>query len=242
MTNILQVITEYCGVYVDDDRLNELAETDPALYARKMWGYLKPAISLFKNPPEMQDYLVGTKNNSKLVEPSYDNTTVVVEETQTSDYAITLCDMYNYDLCVCRVKSLDNVGNVVLTPFPCTYYPEQSMVVLHATEENPLNANDVLDFDFYADGYFVNDLSGDMMNILGLCFQIVWQNRFNTDWLSMVDKLEDKSFTTQNRANKINADSNRLIMLRNQLYDEMKSFEQKLRYNTVVNNKLNIKV
>lgn len=240
MTDILQVITEYCAIYVDDDRLQELAISDPALYARKMWGYLKPAISLFKRPPEMEKYLVGTSENPKLVEPTYDNTTVVVEDMQTSDYAIQLCDMYDYDLCVCRVKSLDNVGNVVLTPFPCTYYPEQSSVVLHATTENPLNDGAVLDFDFYADGYFANELDGDMMNILGLCFQVVWQNRFNQDWLSMVDKLEDKSFTTQNRANKIKSDSDRLIMLRHQLYDEMQAYEQKLMYNTTVNNKLKV--
>ena len=118
-----------------------------------------------------------------------------------------------------------------------TYYPEQSSVVLHATTENPLNDGAVLDVDFYADGYFANELDGDMMNILGFCFQVVWQNRFNQDWLSMVDKLEDESFTTQNRANKIKSDSDRLIMLRHQLYDEMQAYEQKLMYNITVNNK-----
>ena len=66
------------------------------------------------------------------------------------------------------------------------------------------------------------------MNILGMCFQVVWQDRFNTDWLSMVTKIEDKSFYEQNRANKMKADTERLNQLRQKLYGEMRRYEQNL--------------
>ena len=54
MTQILKVITEYCSLYVDDVRLSDLAATNMPLYARRMYQYFKPAISLFTIP----DYFV----------------------------------------------------------------------------------------------------------------------------------------------------------------------------------------
>ena len=61
-----------------------------------------------------------------------------------------------------------------------------------------------------------------------MCFQVVWQDRFNTDWLSMVSKIDDRSFTEQNRANKIRADTERLRELYAKLSSEMRRYEQVL--------------
>ena len=58
MTPILKVITEYCSLYVDDIRLNDLASTDMPLYARRMYQYLKAGLPLFSIPTEMQEYLL----------------------------------------------------------------------------------------------------------------------------------------------------------------------------------------
>ena len=84
--------------------------------------------------------------------------------------------------------------------------------------------------DFYTDGYFKEDLTSEEMNILGLCFQIVWQTRFMNDWLSNVSKVEDKSFYEQNRANKIRADNERLQVLKVNLAEAMRAYERNLAY------------
>lgn len=241
MTPILQVITEYCAIYVDDTRLSDLASTDAPLYARRMYDYFKPAISLFKIPAEMPYYLFGDKTNKKFIEPSYDSTLYTLTEDYISQFTINLGTEYTgYEICACRIKEYDINGNVVYTTLPIEYNAETGIVTIDASIESPMMSGTILDFDFYTDGYFVEDLSFDIMNILGMCFQCVWQDRFNTDWLSNVTKVEDKTFFEQNRANKMRADTERLIALRNKLFAEMRRFEQNVYYKKYVINKVGI--
>lgn len=82
--------------------------------------------------------------------------------------------------------------------------------------------------DFYTDGYFKEDLSVEIMRILGLCFQVVWQTRFNNDWLSNVSKVEDRSFSEQNRANKEKTDTERLARYKSDLNSAMRALERNL--------------
>ena len=78
------------------------------------------------------------------------------------------------------------------------------------------------------------------MKILGYCFQVVWQTNFNNDYISNVAMIEDRSFAVQNKANKMNADTARLREVRNQLYDEMRRYEQNLFYKKTFPQGLNI--
>ena len=238
MTPILKLITEYCSIYVDDIRLQDLASVDSPLYARKMWGYLKPAISLFTLPAEMPEYLVGTKKCPKLIEPLFDNTLYTTSENYTAPFEINLgSDFEGYELCSCRVKSTDNLGNTVLTPILVEYDESTATVTVNASETAPIAEGTIFDFDFYTDGYFLEFLSPEIMNILGMCFQVVWQDRFNSDWLSNVTKIEDRSFYEQNRANKMRADTERLRELRQKLAGEMRRFEQNSFYKQTVKGK-----
>lgn len=228
-TPILQVISQYCGVYVDDIRLQELAETDPPLYARRMYNYFLPAISLFNQPSNMQEYFFGDSENPNFIDPVMDSTSYLVEDSENSDFIAPLGASYaGFDLCACRVKTYDALDNVVLTPITITYDPSTGNVTVHATNNNPVPKNAILEFDFYTDGEFVKTLSPEIMNLIGMCFKVVWQNRFNTNWLSMVPKVEDKSFFEQNRANKMNADSNKLQNDIRWLNEELQKFENNL--------------
>lgn len=241
-TPILKLITEYCAVYVDDVRLNELLDSDQPLYARRMWGYLLPAIPLFNLPAEMPMYLVGDTATPKLIPPQYADTTYTVTEDIESKTVLSLGAEYaGYELCGCRLRQENAVtGTVALTPLAVDYDGESGDVTVAATE--PIPSGSKLEFDFYTDGYFVEDLSRDVLNILGLCFAVVWQTRFNNDWLSNVSKVEDKSFSEQNRANKMNADTARLKELRADLAAEMRRYEQNIYYRTAVgaNNRIKI--
>lgn len=229
MTPILKVITEYCSLYVDDIRLSDLASTDMPLYARRMYQYLKAGLPLFSIPENMQGYLLGTETNPKFIEPKFDNTLYTATEDYNTQFEINLGQDYEgYELYSCRVRTIDNAGNVILTPISVDYDVNTGVVTINATSDNPILTGTVFDFDFYTDGYFIADLTPSIMNILGMCFQVMWQDRFNTDWLSMVTKVEDKSFYEQNRANKMKADTERLYQLRQKLYSEMRRYDQNL--------------
>ncbi len=229
MTPILKVLTEYCAVYVDDIRLEELASVDAPLWARRMYGYFRAAVPLFNLPSEMPEFLLGREGDEKLVEPRFADALYQVPVNEASDFTVDLGEDYaGFDLCACRMRSVDGVGNVMLIPFPSDYDAERGDVVVHATATREIPEGAYLEFDLYRDGYFRNTLSAEIMSILGMCFQVVWQDRFNTDWLSNVSKIEDKSFFEQNRANKENADTARLRMLREKLAGEMRRYEQNL--------------
>ncbi len=232
MTPILKVITEYCDVYVDDINLQALAVEDKPLYARRMWGYLRAAIPHFNLPANMQIYLVGTEDAPKLTEPIFGNITYTTKRDITETFTLELDENgKGYDLFCCRVREVDDFDNVILLPTSgITYDKEAGTVTFTATPENPIPKGMTFDMDFYTDGSFVETLTPEQMNILGYCFQIVWQTRFNNDYLSNVSKVEDKSFSEQNRANKENADTERLEAMRTHLAEEMRRYEQNLYY------------
>lgn len=229
-TPILKVITEYCAIYVDDKPLQNLAEEDTPLYARRVWGYFRPAISLFNLPARMPLYLMGTPENPKLTEPVYGSTQYQVDENKTTDFTLELNDSgKGYELFCCRLRTFDDFGNVIMQPTDvASYDSETGIVTFTATQENPIPKDTIFDMDFYTDGYFEETLSAEIMNILGMCFQVVWQTRFINDWLSNVSKVEDKSFFEQNRANKIKADNERFDLLQTNLAQAMRRFEQNL--------------
>ena len=108
------------------------------------------------------------------------------------------------------------------------YDSENGTVTLSASIDNPVPKGTIFNMDFYTDGYFKEDLSVDIMRILGLCFQVIWQTRFNNDWLSNVSKVEDRSFSEQNRANKERSDDERLDRYKNALNTAMRTFERNL--------------
>ncbi len=229
-TPILRVISEYCNIYVDDINLQQLAEEDKPLYARRMWGYFKPAISLFTLPAQMPIYLMGTPANPKLIEPIYGSFQYVVENEMTSDFSIELNESgIGYELFSCRVREVDDFGNVIMLPTSNVKYDsETGIVTFYASPENPILKGTTYDMDFYTDGYFIENLTSEIMNILGLCFQVVWLTRFMNDWLSMVSKVEDKSFFEQNRANKMKANIEQVQYAETTKNQAMRRLEQNL--------------
>lgn len=231
-TQMSSVITDYCAIYVDDINMSELAFTDPPLYFRNMWQLLKPALSKFTHPEQMQDYLF-----KGMTEPSYDSMAYVTVTDYTEDFMLPLGDNYKgYDLAAVRLKSSDRTGAVVMIPLLSEYNSEIGYITIALPNGEPLPAGTVLDFDFYKDGQFAKTLTPQMMNIIGYCFQYVWQDRFNTDWVSIVSKIEDKSFQEQNRANKMNSDTMRLREIGAKLFGAMRKFEQDVMFRNALPN------
>lgn len=232
MTPTLKVITEYCAIKVDDVTLNSLSAEDMPLYARRMWGYLNVAIPQFTLPAEMQEYLLGTEEHPNLTPPTYDSTLYTVGEELTADTVVPLGEEFvGYELFCCRIRQTDIFGNVGYSPAPnVTYDSDAGTITIAASADNSVPAGTVYEIDFYTDGAFVHTLTAEEMDILGDCFEIVWQTRFNNNWLNLIPKIDDRSFTEQNRANKENADTNKLREMVIRRDNKMRRHEQNLYY------------
>ena len=225
-TPLSKIIAEYCICYVDDIRLQDLADTNPALFMRRASSYLLAAIPLFNLPAEMPAYLLGDKKYPKFIEPLYENKRYTVSGDKTEPFTIQLDEeLIGYELFSAQILYLQGNSVITMPTSLCVYDRDYATITINASEENPVKDNTTFDFDFYTDGYFMEDLSPEIMSILAKCFNVVWQTRFNNDWLSNVSKTEDKSFFEQNRANKMNADTTRLNQLMNALNAEMSRFE-----------------
>lgn len=231
-TPVLKVITEYCANDVRDDRLEELRRDDPPLYARKMWYYLRRAIPYFTTPSYMPEYLVGTEENPKITEPTYDSYKYLVESDLTEETTVSLGDDYKgYELFCARLMIFDRFGNIYYRPVSnITYDSDEGTITVSADEENPVPMNTVFDLDFYTDGEFENTLTVEMMSILAICFQIAWQTPQGNDYLANTPMIEDGSFKLQNKANKQRADDERLQNMEARLSAEMRRYEQNLAF------------
>lgn len=229
-TPVLKVITQYCSILIDDINLDALARENMPLYARRMWSYLQAAIPNFTTPSGMLPYLLGTTDSPKLIDPIYANFKYVTEDDLTEDKVIALGeDGKGHELFCCRIETVDKRDRIIMVPTNLAKYDsENGTVTLTASEKNPIPKGTIFDMDFYTDGYFIEDLSVEIMRILGLCFQVIWQTRFNNDWLSNIPKVEDRSFSEQNRANKEKVDSERLEKYKSGLNSAMRTLERNL--------------
>lgn len=229
-TPVLKVITEYCSIMIEDINLDALASENMPLYARRMWAYLQAAIPNFTTPSGVIPYLLGTPDSPKLVEPVYGSFQYITAEDLTEDKVIALGESgKGHELFCCRIETIGNFDRVIMVPTNLAKYDsENGTVTLTASADSPIPKGTIFDMDFYTDGYFKEDLSAEIMRILGLCFQVIWQTRFNNDWLSNVSKVEDRSFSEQNRANKEKVDTERLEKYKSDLNSAMRAFERNL--------------
>ena len=73
-----------------------------------------------------------------------------------------------------------------------------------------------------------------MMDILGTAFGVAWRERFNADWLSLVSKVEDKSFKEQTRSSDKRANTEQIEAMRSSLAGKMRRLSQNLYYKNFV--------
>ena len=221
-TPTLKVMTAYCEHSIDDENLIELKTADAPLYSYKMYGYLRMAIPFITLPAELQSYLIDD-----FTEPMFNSAVSTVTEDKTTNFIVPLGEDYaRYEIACCRIKQVDYFGNVTYVPVEIQYIDAIGSVVVTATEENPIPAGSVLTFDFYKDGAFAHNLTPEVMSIIATAFELAWNIRFSENWLDRKPKIDDKSFSTQNIANKQNSDTARIEEIKRRLAGQMRRFEK----------------
>lgn len=211
-----EVVSDYAMVEINDQRLEQDLACCPALFFRKMALYMKNAIPRFNQPASMAARL-------EYDPPVYGD--MVWVRDREGAYALPT-GRVGHDLCSVRTRGADRCGNVVYTPVAgAVYHPETGEVDL---PEAP--AGTEYELDFYTDGHFHQELTGEEKRLLGLCVQLVWEGRFAGDWLNRTPKVKDRSFDLPSEANQTRANTERLKALGRALNGELARFAQNQAY------------
>ena len=205
---------------INDIRLYEELEANPALFYRKMAQYMVNAIPLFNRPPEVVPYLVTT-------EPLYDDYQYVVPSDAV--FPVTLnTEKTEFELCCVTIIGTDEYGNPQYTEVTDFVY-EAETGELTLNTETPEGTQ--YDINFYTDGVFENDLSMEAKMILGECLHLVWEQRFSASWLDRAQKPRDKTFDLPNEANWTRAQMEKANLVRQRLNGLIYAYEQRIEYN-----------
>lgn len=221
-TAISEVISNYAMVEINDQRLIEQKELNPALFLRRMTLYVKNGAAVFTEPPEVREWL-------KYSEPQFADFLWRSAASETPQVVKT--GKTGYDIMSVQINTVQKNGQIVSAPYSeAEYDPETGDVTFPAG----LQAGVEFQMDFYKDGYFAAELGEQEKRILGLCTAVVWYERFSNDWLNMQPKISDGSFSTAAESGHIRAMSERMRERRAALYDEMKKYSQNLTYRSTV--------
>lgn len=221
-TSFEEVITNYGLVAINDMRLYEELEANPALFFRKMAQYMVNAIPLFNRPPEIVTHLV-------CLAPQYDDYQYTVPSD--ASFPVTLeTGKLDYELCCVTILGTDEHGNPEYTEVTDFVYDSETGNLTLNTETAE---GTVYDINFYTDGKFVNELAMEVKMILGECLHLVWEQRFSASWLDRAQKPRDKTFDLPNEANWTRAQMEKAELVRQRLNGLIYAFEQRVEYNRV---------
>ncbi len=225
MTALAEIISQ-AMIYIDDVRLQEQLDSNPALFFRRMSAYVSASMPLLSSPPELLEHI-----QSNYTEAQYDDFTwVSTDESVISDVNEVDTGCIGYDICSVVMYSEDGM---YVNPYTDFTYDKETGIVTFGIQE--LSGAEY-EIDFYKDGE-VADLTLSMKRLFGLAIAIVWDERLNNNWLSVTPKLKDSSFQTVNESNYIDKMSLRMTANRQRFQDELRKYEQNNAYKNVWKNR-----
>ena len=222
-TTFSDIICNHALVEIDDVRLQKKLAESPARFYRTMAMYMMNAIPRFHKPPEAREWL-------KFTAPQYDDYQYTTTDQDTGNSISIETGVKGYELCNAILIQADGYGGVANIPLPTEYNEETGVVTIQGAFQPGMT----IDIDFYTDGVFDRNLGYDVKRILGLCVQVVWENRFVNAFLIQQPKIKDRSFDVGNEANHMRASTERLRELTARLNGELNAFEQDIEYGRVV--------
>ena len=216
MTGWSQVIAK-AKVLIDDVRWDRELAVDPARFYRAKSDYVLLALPLLNRPPNLQ---AAIKNGMTL--PQYDSYSYPIEEDISGNLTIET-GMTGYEIASVMIRGADGISE---TPVTETDYDVESGSV---KAEITASAGQSVEIDFYTDGQFP-DLSDTQMRLFALAVAVVWDERFDNNWLNMQQKIHDSSFSTANEGNYAEKISQRRERNRAAFTEELKQYEQNVAY------------
>lgn len=221
-----EIVCNYALPIIDDVRLTDQMEDNPALFFRRMSLYVDLALPMLSRPPELYALL-----KTGLEKPMYDDADWVSDEESLTQETVIDTEMPGYELFSCSERQVDESGVVTATPVTdVTYDKETGEVTFPIQEETGIEYI----LDFYTDGEFSTDLTEAQKRLVGLAMGVVWDERFSRNWLNIQQKVHDSSFDTVNESNYMRETNSRLRENRAMLNDELRKYEQDLAYSNTL--------
>ena len=209
---------------INDLRWEQDYREDAALFLRQKSQPMKFAVTKFNRPPEMREYLEYT-------EPDFDDFEYITDSEITSGITIST-GKTGFEICNVGVLSVNQYNEAEYIPvFGSVYDDETGDVTISG--EYPAGTN--FQFDFYTDGVFVNELNGEIQEILCMCLAMVWETGFSGEWLNRTPILQDKTFkraSTESAWTEVQEHKRKA--LETALNDRLAKYEQNAQYRTVV--------
>lgn len=217
-----EVICNYAMPIIDDVRLTDQMEENPALFLRRMALYMDLAIPILSRPPELEARL-----KYELVRPLYDDASWTSTEESTEQETVVDTGFTGYELFSVSERLVDESGIVTVKPVTgVSYDPETGEVTFPA--QGSAGIEYIL--DFYTDGSFYYDLTEAQKRLLGMAVGVTWDERFSRNWLNIQSKIKDSSFDTVNESTYMREVQSRLQINRAMLNDELRRYEQDVAY------------
>lgn len=213
-------------VIIDDARWDKELAENPARFFRAKSDYVSMALPLLNRPPNL---LTWAKDGMKA--PKYDSAEWISTQASTQAPAVVSTGLLNYELCSVCLRSDEGRVETPYTDF--TYDPATGTVTFG------LQSAEGLDYviDFYSDGEF-RDFDETILRLFALAIAVVWDERFDNDWLNIQMKIHDSSFSTANEGNYAEKISQRRERNRAAFTEELKQYEQNAAYSRIPQSRL----
>ena len=218
MATTFSEIVKAATVIIDDVRDREQLSLNPAVFYRRYSGYVESALPLLSRPPELYAFL-----RDNMVTSTFDESTWT--STPESTYEETEVDTGITGFALCSVIVI--YGDGYAEPYEDFEYDAETGIVTFGVQE----AEDTdYQIDFYNDGYFNADLTPAQIRLFALAISVVWNERFENDWLTIFPKVKDTSFKSANEPGFIGKVTERQLQYRQRFSDELRKYEQDIAY------------
>lgn len=222
-------IIQKAKLLIDDVRWDRELALSPARFFRAKSDWVLLALPLLNRPPNLTAWL-----KSGMVAPRYDDAEWVSTAESLEGPVTVDTGMVGYDLCSVTVLSGAEDGGQIARATEEVYtgfsYDKETGAV---TFPQQAAEGVVYELDFYTDGSF-RDFDETLTRLFALAVAVVWDERFDNNWLNMQMKIHDSSFSTANEGNYAEKISQRRERNRAAFTEELKQYEQNRAYLTRV--------
>ena len=218
MATTFSEIVKTATVIIDDVRDREQLSLNPAVFYRRYSGYIEAAMPLLSRPPELYATLRDSITYSQFDDSSWTSTEASTEAQATVETGKT-----GFDLCSIITVSEDGYAE----PYTDFTYDSETGNITFGIQTG---AGIIYEIDFYKDGYFSHDLTPAQIRLFALAISVVWNERFENDWLNIQPKIKDNSFKSAAEPGFIGKVTERQLQYRQRFSDELRKYEQDIAY------------